>query len=124
MYLYRFNNKTKLSMKHTIQEENWRERFDEKYHYQNGVELLLNSPNHSQTYDVTFGIKKFIADELASQLQSILEEVKEMNKCMCGGGFLKKLNIAHISGECRLNSKEYFQALSDVQSIISNRVGK
>lgn len=42
----------------------WEQRFDEKYHYQNGVELLLKSPNHSQTYDVTAGLKAFIRTEL------------------------------------------------------------
>ena len=38
--------------------------FDEKYHYQNGVELLLKSPNHFQVYDVTHGIKSFILEVL------------------------------------------------------------
>lgn len=33
------------------------EEFNEKYHYQDGCSLLLNSPNHFQTYDVTLGIK-------------------------------------------------------------------
>lgn len=97
-------------MKHTIQEENWRKRFDEKYHYQNGVELLLNSPNHSQVYDVTFGIKKFIADELASQLQSILEDLKSISDREVDGSYLPDGVFA------------YYQ--SDLESIISNRMGE
>ena len=44
--------------------QNWEKEFDEKYHYQDGVELLLKSPNHFQTYDVTSGIKSFISQAI------------------------------------------------------------
>ena len=58
--------------------------FDEKYHYQNGVELLLKSPNHFQTYDVTAGIKSFLISSLKEGRDlgraEVIEEVKEMIK--------------------------------------------
>lgn len=59
---------------------------------------------------------------IISQLQSLVEEIDKKSECMCGGGFLKKINLVHISGECKLNSKEYLYGLSDVQEIIRKKM--
>lgn len=55
-------------------------RFDEKYHSENGYELLLKSPHHFQLYDVTPGIKSFLSFSIDEIIEGVCEIVEEMKK--------------------------------------------
>ena len=78
-------------------------KFDEKYHYQDGVELLLKSPNHFQIYDVTDNIKSF----LSLQITELLQKVNRDNEILVNTildthkAQLQKVN-AEIEGEKRV----------------------
>jgi len=88
-----------------MENKDWREEFDEKYHYQKGVELLLKSPNHFQTYDVTKGIISFIESLLKSKQEEIEKAIKSMKKN-------PKKDIVYCTS--------YELALDDLKPIISN----
>lgn len=112
-------------MKHTIQEENWEDRFNKRWLRPNWNELSDEDKVLLVKYTNINGdsVKEFIRQEFASQLQSILEEVEGMKKeepsdCIC-----KQTNDRSLCAWHQLY-KNYNQALSDVQSIISNRMGE
>lgn len=97
-------------MKHTIQEENLRKKLEKE------------TKNASEFLGFARVVHREAVDELfASQLQSILEQVEGMKKeepsdCIC-----KQTNDRSLCAWHQLY-KNYNRALSDVQSIISNRM--
>lgn len=88
-------------MKHTIQEKNWREELD-KIEKEYPMAIYNWSPEDWKTH-----IEKIIA----SKLQSILSEVKE----------LSTKDLAYDSDDF---DNGLSRMKSDVQSIISNRMGE
>lgn len=111
-------------MKHTIQEDNWRDEFNEKF-----VAHITSSAGNIEHdravifFEDTVKIRDFISSLLASQLQSIIESLEEM----------KMKYYEDMSKEEQYKTDSLFidfvgvdgynKALSDVQSIISNRMG-
>lgn len=85
-------------MKHTIQEDNWRERFDKEF---SDSIYAVKRAEH---------IKSFISSMFASQLQSILSEVEKLPSYN-----MEVSSFGHT--ESALNREQ-------VLSIISNRMGE
>lgn len=104
-------------MKHTIQEEELEQRFNKAFICD--ISEHFNMSDHQFRHDIQGKLPKtildFVKSELASQLQSILEEVKR-----------KEIDDMELQMSIRplKELESYNQALSDVQSIISNRMGK
>lgn len=89
-------------MKHTIQEDNWREEFKNQWkceHSDCGGGGICQRDRILEMFETLF----------ASQLQSIKDEIETMKQTD-----YSQMNDDHI----------YDEALSDVQSIISNRMGE
>lgn len=100
-------------MKHTIQEEELEQRFNKAFICD--IPEHFNMSDHQFRHDIQGKLPKtildFVKSELASQLQSILNQVKGLKRPTY------RPEITHIPNE------SYNKAIKDVQSIIPNRMG-
>lgn len=97
-----------IDMKHTIQEENIIEKFI--------WEVIAGTEPSNEQMVIVRRIRNLLPTLLASQLQSILEEVEEMKKN-------KRADFGRETSWEIENKNGYYEAINDVQSIISNRMG-
>lgn len=94
-------------MKHTIQEENWREKFRIKFHRYN-----MEDNRDVMVEELSGDLEDFISSLLASQLQSILESLEK-----------EKLLEVAVNPERLLQKQYYNKGIEKGRSIISNRMG-